>query len=300
MSNIKTNTAIFFLMTEKGYKVLRDALDHKENNIEAVICSRDDSLEKDFYIEIQNLCLSYGIGFYDKSATKEIAQLKSNICIAVSWRWLIKDPSKKIIVLHDSLLPRYRGFAPLINSLINKEKYIGVTALLANEGYDCGPIIYQLSAEISYPIKINDAIEIISNLYVEVVRFVMKILNSNKEFVMRDQDEEQATYSLWRDEQDFYLDWSLDAQIILRTIHALGYPYSGARTIYEGNALNVMDAEIVEDVRIMNRVAGKIFRLENGNPIVICGQGLIKLTKLTLSSNKDNVVKITKLRGRFK
>ena len=49
-------------------------------------------------------------------------------------------------------MPKYRGFAPLVNSLVNGEKIIGVTALFASEEYDNGDIIMQSSVDITYPI----------------------------------------------------------------------------------------------------------------------------------------------------
>ena len=84
--------------------------------------------------------------------------------LAIGWRWLISG-TENLIVLHDSLLPKYRGFAPLVNSLINGEQEIGVTAIWAGPEFDAGEIIFQEKAGICYPIKIQEAIEIVSGLY---------------------------------------------------------------------------------------------------------------------------------------
>src|SRR5438477_626426 len=69
--------------------------------------------------------------------------------ILIGWQWLVIADGKTI-VLHDSLLPRYRGFAPLVNSLINGEKEIGVSAFISTEGYDEGPLIRQEKINIEY------------------------------------------------------------------------------------------------------------------------------------------------------
>ena len=61
---------------------------------------------------------------------------------AIGWKWII-DNTSQLIVLHDSLLPKYRGFSPLVNSLINGDTLTGVTALFASSEYDKGEIIEQ-------------------------------------------------------------------------------------------------------------------------------------------------------------
>ena len=58
---------------------------------------------------------------------------------------------KKIIILHDSYLPEYKGWAPTVNYLINGSKYLGVTAFQATNVVDTGGIYQQLRKKISYP-----------------------------------------------------------------------------------------------------------------------------------------------------
>jgi methionyl-tRNA formyltransferase len=56
-------------------------------------------------------------------------EICSDFNIAISWRWMLKVSN--LIVIHDSLLPKYRGFSPLVNMLINGEDTLGVTVLFA-------------------------------------------------------------------------------------------------------------------------------------------------------------------------
>ena len=81
----------------------------------------------------------------------------ADFSIAVAWKWLIKQKDI-LIVLHDSLLPKYRGYLPLVSQLINGEKEIGVTSFFANDKYDEGDIIYSSKIDIKYPITIEQAI----------------------------------------------------------------------------------------------------------------------------------------------
>src|SRR5687767_5095942 len=129
----------FYLMSEKGLTVLRNHIRrYGKETISFVVASRDENVEKDFYEEIGILCKKNGVKFYDR---KTKASLKADHSFAVSWKWMIQ--AKNLVVFHDSLLPRYRGFAPLVNMLIKGEEKIGVTALVAGKEYDSGNIIAQ-------------------------------------------------------------------------------------------------------------------------------------------------------------
>jgi len=86
----------------------------------------------------------------------------------------------------------------LVTALIKGDKEIGVTALFADEEYDKGKIIAVSKSNISYPIKIAQAIEIISNNYVELVTSITEKIVYGKEIYDIEQNEDVAYYSLWR------------------------------------------------------------------------------------------------------
>src|SRR5688500_5686603 len=147
----------FYVMSKKGYEVICGLVNNNFTHlIECVISATDKNVSKDYYSEIKDICIEKNIRFYDR---KEEIKDSSKFSFAISWRWLIKK--QNLIILHDSLLPRYRSFNPLVSALINGDTEIGVTAIFANEIYDTGDIIDQDSITINYPIKINKAIEII-------------------------------------------------------------------------------------------------------------------------------------------
>ena len=97
---------------------------------------------------------------------------ENKFVLAVGWKWLIKEKYKQILVIHDSLLPKYRGFNPLVTALMNKDKIIGSTLINAEEEYDSGDIIIQESFKVSYPISVEKAIE----LNCEVIKKIVQIL----------------------------------------------------------------------------------------------------------------------------
>src|SRR5437870_2531640 len=119
-----------YLLTRKGFEVLKAALLAKDygRHIDLVVVGADRNTRRDYGEEIRALCDQHHIAW---SRREEHRPNNSPFSLAVSWRWLINESATTLIVLHDSLLPKYRGFAPLISALVNGDKEIGVTALFA-------------------------------------------------------------------------------------------------------------------------------------------------------------------------
>jgi len=285
----------FYLMNRKGWSVLKAVLDRfGAKAVHAVIASRDAAMAKDYYDEITGLCREYNVSVYDRNETGiKLSEYK----IAIGWRWIIAD-ANNLIVLHDALLPRYRGFAPLVNSLINGEKKAGVSALFASAEYDRGEVISQLETTLTYPVKIAAAIEQVSSLYEELVLEILNSLATGKKLKGRRQDESKATYSLWRDEADYRIDWSCEASVIRRFIDAVGFPFKGASCVVDGKTLRITDAEELPDVIIENRHAGKVIFVQDGKPVVVCGRGLLKVHDLSDEAG-NSMLPFTKFRSRF-
>ena len=101
--------------------------------------------------------------------------------------------NKRTIVLHDSLLPKYRGFSPLVNSLINGERELGVTAFIATTGYDEGPVLAQEKIMIDYPLTILEAMEKITPLYYKIITLLYKKIVENN-LVAAEQDHYLASW----------------------------------------------------------------------------------------------------------
>ncbi|HAV14688.1 MAG TPA: methionyl-tRNA formyltransferase [Opitutae bacterium] len=286
-----------FLMTRKGLSVLRALLPEYRDLITAVVTSRDTSILDDCYDEIVALCDETGIQCYNRS---DYSTVESGYALAISWRWLIPASSMRLIVVHDSLLPKYRGFNPLVTALINGDSEIGATALWAAEEYDRGDIIRQESRAISYPIRITDAIEVMSDIYVCLVLEIAAILIDGGTLGSTAQDESAASYSLWRDDDDYCIDWSLPSDRLKRQIDAQGYPYLGSSALIDGKRVRIISAECVEDVRIANRSSGKVIFVVKGRPVVVCGQGLLKVLEVVCDETNESALPLPRYRTRFK
>lgn len=284
-------------MTAKGVAVLNKIINEfGAGSIAFVVTAEDRKNNYDGFEDIKRISTDANISVYSRDRIP--SNVDSVVALAVSWRWLITENFSSTIILHDSLLPKYRGFAPLVSALINGENRIGVTALLAQEEYDRGPILAQKIACLTYPVTIRQAIEKIIPCYEDLVVKVVNMITKGN-FKSVQQDESEATYSLWLDESDYQIDWNSDASQIRRFIDATGYPYKGAFTYISGSKVRVFTAEEEKDVEIENRIPGKVIFCRNGEPIIVCGSGLLKLKSAVFEDTKEDVLQLLKFRTRF-
>lgn len=232
--------------------------------------------------KIAKLCATRGIRFNE---TKNPEYGQGKLLFFVGWQYLIRELTDSFIVFHDSLLPKYRGFAPTANALINGETRLGVTAFKPEAGSDSGPIIGWLDAPIAYPIRIEQALRLQATLMARLTIDIMRRGRSAHADAVR-QDHGKATYSIWRDQEDYRIDWSESAEKIARTVDALSFPYDGAVTRLNGSPLIIDRVSEVDDLVFEIRHPGKVWRLDQGKPVVICGHGLLRLERILTSERK--------------
>ncbi|WP_367987528.1 formyltransferase family protein [Vibrio sp. NTOU-M3] len=289
----------FYIMNSKGLFVLKRFIEaYGSNAISYIVSEQDKSLQYDCINDIKLIAKNNNIPFYQRAhLDTEIEDNFLGLKFAIGWRWLIKN-TKNLVVFHDSLLPKYRGFAPLVNSLINNELQGGVTALFADNKYDQGDIIAQESTNFSYPIKIEDAIKQIEPIYFHLVDKIYKYTLTGKALTGQKQDESEATYSLWLDSKDYFIDWTWSAKKIKRFVDAVGYPYDGAKAWLNDCITTFKEVEEVNDVIIehRDRHIGKVIFVEENVPIIICSKGLLALKEIT---DENNITLQINFRSRF-
>lgn len=287
----------FYILGKKGYRCLNRFLEEYGGEaVSFVVSAKDRGVKNDYFNEISSLCRQHALKLYDRA--EHIPEI-FNVSFAIGWRWLIPN-SSRLIVFHDSVLPRYRGFAPLVNMLIRGEERIGVTALFASQDYDAGDIIDQQSIGITYPIKISEAIDSVSDLYELVLLRIVDRIVSGAELQGNLQDKTVATFSLWRDESDYEIDWGFGSGELKRFVDAVGYPYSGAKTTLHGEWVRVLDVELVKDVEVESRKdhVGKVIFMDDGRPTVVCGKGLVRLVNV-IDENGGSLIGRIPFRTRF-
>ncbi|MBN4079383.1 hypothetical protein JYT26_01955, partial [Beggiatoa alba] len=179
----------FYILGKKGYVALCEFVKYfGSDSVAFVVAARDGSIENDWYSEIIKMNHANGLNSFTRNEFNNDSLPNSDFNFAIGWRWLIKEPAN-LVVFHDSLLPKYRGFSPLVNMLIDGCDEIGVTALIASDEYDKGAIIYQSRKKITYPLKISDAIEKIIPLYTELAIKIAEDIKSDGDLNVFPQDE---------------------------------------------------------------------------------------------------------------
>lgn len=267
-----------YLMTTKGLAVLDAAL---ESGIEIVHVTTAEAkgMDDDSHAIIAARAKGAGIPTFLRAHPPNYA---GDWSIAAGWRWLMPVPN--LIVLHDSILPRYRGFSPLVTALVNGDPEVGVTAFLAVDEPDAGPIVAQRRIPVSYPAPVRNVIDRLCPEYASLTREILLQLIVDGGITYAAQDHLAATYSVWRDEDDYRIDWTKDDRTIVRLIAATGPPFPGAWT--DGinantgvlpSMVRILDATVERDVRFEQRHPGKVAFERDGCPIVVCGQGMVRV-----------------------
>ncbi|NBD26692.1 methionyl-tRNA formyltransferase [Paenibacillus glycinis] len=298
-----------FLMTDKGLSSLDYAINRGyRENIGCVVSYNDKNMKTDDSQRIFALCEEHGIPHFvwfevKDHLTKLIVNHNITSAVAISWQYLI-DLSintllqDDLIIFHDSLLPRYRGFTPTVTAMLCGDRMTGVSVIKASEQVDSGDIILQKQVDISNEDYIKDVIEKQSMIYAEsFVEIIDRLRKGN--LLTYPQDHALATYSVWRSLEDCRVDWSLSARMIHILVRAVSSPYPGAYTFYENKKIIINRAEVLDkDIIFAIRDFGKIWLIQNGIPVVICGNGMLEITD-AVYENGEKVI-FNKLRVRLK
>jgi methionyl-tRNA formyltransferase len=216
----------------------------------------------------------------------------------VGWQFLYDGDPSKVVVFHDSLLPRHRGFAPTVSALLAGDSEIGVTAFRPDGGIDTGPIIRQAAFSVQHALRIGEALRRQARLMADIAMEILDRDSTGDPLVPWPQANDEATYSLWRDDDDYLIDFQKTADDVVRFIHAVGPPYRGALSYIKEKELRLFDAEVIPDLPFQERHPGKIWRLDGEYPVVVCGAGLVKLTDVREASGAPAMFRT--LRAKFR
>jgi methionyl-tRNA formyltransferase len=192
----------------------------------------------------------------------------------VGWQYLINEGVERCIVFHDSLLPMFRGFAPTVTALLRGDEEIGVTAFRPNAGVDTGPIYARRTVRVPPGASLQTVLDLQTIAMIELALELAERADRG-ELAAVLQDESAATYSLWRDAFDFFVDWRRDAQQVLRHINYVGFPYDGAKGVLHDRVLTIVKARLGPDIAFAIREPGKLWQIEDGRGLIVCGAGTV-------------------------
>ena len=288
-----------YAMTAKGAATFDALAATCPGLVRTVVSARDPGTRDGSYDRLAAACAARGVPFHDRAEAAAVPA--TSHALAVGWRWMIPErPGTTLVVFHDSLLPRYRGFNPLVTALIEGDAETGVTALLANGEYDRGDILGQVTVPLPRPIRIAAAIDLIAVAYGRLATRIGARIAAGEPLTGVAQDEAATSYSLWRDVADYDMDWSDSAERLRDFVYAVGPPYAGARTRLDGVPVRVWEVTVEPDAVIANRVPGKVIFLRDGRPTVVCGSGLLRIDAMSLDDDSgSSCLPLTRFRVRL-
>jgi methionyl-tRNA formyltransferase len=214
----------------------------------------------------------------DESALQQLNDWAPNVIVVAAYGQILREnvlnlPRFGCVNVHASLLPRWRGAAPVQAALLHDD-VTGVTIMKMDKGLDTGPILSQQS------IPINDdmtAGKLFDQLAVMGADLLLRTLPKyiNGEIKPQLQDEENATYAPRLKKEDGMLDFSQPASFLARMVRAYN-PWPGAYQFYDGTRLKVYKAHAVEQINVQPG-ARLIYK---GKPAWGTGQGLLILDQV--------------------
>jgi methionyl-tRNA formyltransferase len=279
-----------FVGARRGYVVLKKLIEESAT-ICAILCLIEDAHEEQYHIKVTALAQEHAIPIFYSNVIKPaeyaniMQQVNPDIAFAIGWRYMITKnaytiPAKGTFVIHDSLLPKYRGFAPMNWAIINGEKETGVTLFYIAEGVDSGNIIDQLSLPIHLLDTAKTVDDNIVKLYEKIIIKNLPLFESN-EIKSIAQDESLATYSCKRTPEDGEINWQNTALQIYNLIRGLTHPFPGAYTTLKGVKIYIWDAELPEKAEaFVGTIPGRVIGKKNGTIEVLTGNGLLRLKSL--------------------
>lgn len=193
------------------------------------------------------------------------------------------------INLHPSLLPRYRGRAPINWAILHGETELGLTAHFVDEGMDSGDIIQQERFTLGSYEDVGDALKKLLPLYELITRRILSNLQDGN-LQTQKQDATKADYYPARKPKDGLIDWSQSAVQILNLVRAVAAPYPGAFTFIGDTKVIIWKAHRVQ-TKLLGE-PGEVVGFLNEAPIVTCGEGALALDKIELPDDNNSVIEI--------
>lgn len=250
----------------KGYKFLEKVIRNKE--IAWVASYEDNGTKFRAYYKIKELCKANNVRF----VPYENIDYDAEKIFIVGWKYMIKEVKDNCVVMHDSLLPACRGFCPTVTAIIN-DLDMGVTALLPSDEMDAGEILTQHS--IGRYNRTDNIKEVYDKLSEAYFRCYSDVVAGERTY---EPTIKKVTYSIWRDEEDYYINWRETGERIYRKIMANGWPYDGAKTRFNGETIEILDVAGWEGAIIETPSCGKVFKKNGKEVAVTCLDGFVTLT----------------------
>ena len=245
---------------------------------------------------VKEKALEYGIPVYqpvrvrkDEAFFEELTKIQPDVIVVIAFGQILPErilnlPKYGCINIHASLLPKYRGAAPIQWAVINGDEVSGVTTMQMDVGLDTGDILDTVEVRLD-PKETGGSL--FDRLSLAGGKLILSTLEKAEAGILHPvkQDEAEATHVTMLDKSMGQIDWSMDAAVIERLIRGLN-PWPSAYTFYNGKTLKIWDADVLEEAVPTDAVPGQVLQADKHGFTVAAGEGILKINELQLEGKK--------------
>ena len=220
-------------------------------------------------------------------ARRELAELRPDLMVVVAYGLILPQavldlPARGCVNLHASLLPRWRGAAPIQRAILAGDRQSGVCLMQMEAGLDSGPVLAEVRTDIADDDTGGSLHDRLSRLAADLLARHLDDLAQGV-LLPRLQDESLVTYASKLDKGEATLNWQQDAAQLERQVRAFN-PWPVAQARYQGQVLRVWSAKAIDGAA--GGVPGRVLAAGKAGIDVACGSGCLRLLTIQLPGGK--------------
>ena len=295
---------IVFAGTPKFAVKSLSVLNQSEHEVVAVYCQPDrpkgrgkvlTACPVKIFAEKNNLLVIQPEDLKDKQNQKQLTLLNPDIMVVVAYgqilpKAVLQIPKLGCLNIHASLLPRWRGAAPIERAILEGDRETGISIMKMNEELDTGDVLLEKKCTISNHETAQTLHDTLSNIGANAILETLNMLPTLK---ARPQQNNDATYAEKVTKDEAQIDWHQSAEQISRVIRAfnprpIAYTNALAKQ-FENRVLRIIEAEVVK--RQTTSSPGEVIKYDKNVCYVATSSGVINLKKIQLSGKKEVSIK---------
>ncbi len=224
----------------------------------------------------------------DEAAQQQLRDLKPDLMVVVAYglilpRAVLNIPTHGCWNVHASLLPRWRGAAPIQRAIQAGDATTGVCLMQMEAGLDTGPVLLHQELAIAATATGGDLHDSLAALGAQVLSDGLGLLRAGIKPIARPQPAEGVTYAHKLDKAEAKLDWALDAQALARTVRAFN-PWPIAEAQLAGERVRIHGAVALDLAH--GQAPGTVLAAGREGIDIACGQGALRLRVLQREGGK--------------
>ena len=295
---------IVFAGTPKFAVKSLSVLNQSEHKVVAVYCQPDrpkgrgkvlTACPVKIFAEENNLLVIQPEDFKDKQSQTQLALLNPDVMVVAAYgqilpKSILEIPKLGCLNIHASLLPRWRGAAPIERAILEDDRETGISIMKMNEGLDTGDILLDKKCTISNHETAQTLHDTLSNIGANAILETLNMLPTLK---ARPQQNNEATYAEKVTKDEAQIDWHQSAEKISRVIRAfnprpIAYTNAMAKQ-FKNRVLRIIEAEIVN--RQTTNSPGEVIKYDKDVCYIATSNGVINLKKVQLSGKNKVSIK---------